>query len=71
MEMKDTMKQYKDRRAKDRKERWKENSSHGHYMVNLHGQFIKQTEEIAREERWNWLKNSGIMRETETLILAA
>ena len=57
------MKQYKDRRAKERKENWKEKV--------LHGQFIRQTEEIAGEERWKWLKNSGIKRETETLILAA
>ena len=63
MEMKETVKQYKDRRAKERKERWKEKV--------LHGQFIRQTEEIAGEERWKWLKNSGIKRETETLILAA
>ena len=61
--MKETVKQYKDRRAKERKENWKEKV--------LHGQFIRQTEEIAGEERWKWLKNSGIKRETETLILAA
>ena len=63
MEVKETVKQYKDRRAKERKENWKEKV--------LHGQFIRQTEEIAGEERWKWLKNSGIKRETETLILAA
>ena len=61
--MKETVKQYKDRRAKERKENWKEKV--------LHGQFIRQTEGIAGEERWKWLKNSGIKRETETLILAA
>ena len=63
MEVKETVKQYKNRRAKERKENWKEKV--------LHGQFIRQTEEIAGEERWKWLKNSGIKRETETLILAA
>ena len=63
IEVKEKVKQYKDRRAKERKENWKEKV--------LHGQFIRQTEEIAGEERWKWLKNSGIKRETETLILAA
>ena len=63
MEVKETVKEYKDRRTKERKESWKEKV--------LHGQFIRQTEEIAGEERWKWLKNSGIKRETETLILAA
>ena len=39
MEVKETVKQYKDRRAKERKENWKEKV--------LHGQFIRQTEELA------------------------
>ena len=63
MEVKETVKQYKDQRAKESKENWKEKV--------LHGQFIRQPEEIAREERWKWLKNCGIRREIETLILAA
>ena len=63
MEVKETMKEYKGQRTKERKESWKEKV--------MHSQFIRKTEEIAGEERLKMLKNSGIKRGTETFILAA
>ena len=63
MKVKETVKERKDRRTKECKERWKEKV--------LYGQFIQQIQEIAGEERWKWFKYSGIKKETETLILAA
>ena len=37
----------------------------------LHGQIYKQTEEVAGEEKWLWLRDGSIKRETESLIIAA
>ncbi len=49
-EVRETVREYKNRRAKERKENWKEKA--------LHGQFIRQTEETAGQERWKRLENS-------------
>ena len=53
----------KKRKRMERKENWKEKT--------LHGQFLRQTDDIAGEDRWLWLKQGNLKRETESLILAA
>ena len=53
----------KKRKRTERKENWKEKT--------LHGQFLRQTDDIAGEDRWLWLKQGNLKRETESLILAA
>ena len=53
----------KRRRAAERKERWKEKP--------MHGQFIRQTMDIADDMSWAWLRNGTLKRETESLITAA
>ena len=37
----------------------------------LHGQFPPQTEEAENQDRWQWLRNGTLKRETESLIFAA
>ena len=37
----------------------------------LHGQFVRQTENEAGSDRWSWLRNTGIKRGTESMIMAA
>jgi len=37
----------------------------------LHGQFIKQTEDIVNKERLSWLQEGSVKRETESFIFAA
>ena len=37
----------------------------------LHGQFFNQTEEVVGEEKWLWLRDGSIKRETKSLIMAA
>ena len=37
----------------------------------LHGQFSNQTEEVVGEEKWLWLRDGSIKRETKSLIMAA
>ena len=37
----------------------------------MHGQFVRQTEEILGNESWLWLKKGSVKRETESLIMAA
>ena len=37
----------------------------------LHGQFLRETGDLPEVERWTWLRDGSIKRETETLILAA
>ena len=38
---------------------------------NLNGQFFNLIKEVAGEEKWLWLRDMSIKRETESLILAA
>ena len=56
-------KDVKKQRKSKRMEKWKKKK--------LHGQFVRETEDIGGEKRWIWLKDGSIKRETETLILAA
>ena len=37
----------------------------------LHGQFVRQTKEVGNQDRWQWLRNGTLKRETESLIFAA
>ena len=36
----------------------------------LHGQFFNQIEDVAGEEKWLWLRDGSVKRETESLIMA-
>ena len=37
----------------------------------LHGQFVQQTKEVGNQDRWKWLRNGTLKRETESLTFAA
>ena len=37
----------------------------------LHGQYLRQTKEVRRDQCWAWLQNGDLKRETESLIVAA
>ena len=37
----------------------------------LHGQYLRQTKEVRKEQCWAWLQNGDLKRETESLIVAA
>ena len=36
----------------------------------LLGQFVRQTKEVGNQDRWQWLRNGTLKRETESLIFA-
>ena len=57
--------------VKEFKERRRNEQSNVLKQKKLHGQFFNQIEEIAGEEKWLWLRDGGIKRETESLIMAA
>ena len=59
----ETAVEYKIRKKNERKEQWREKV--------MHGQFVRQTEEILGNESWFWLKKGSLKRETESLIMAA
>ena len=40
-------------------------------MKVLHGQYLRQTKEVRRDQCWAWLQNGDLKRETESLIVAA
>ena len=62
-EVTETAKGFKKRKKNERKNNWKEKE--------LHGQYLRQTEEVAGPERWVWLKDGNLKRETESLIISA
>ena len=59
----DSEAEYKLRRKNDRYQAWKEKT--------LHGQCVRQTENEAGSDKWSWLRNTGIKRGTESMIMAA
>ena len=55
--------EFKMRKQNERRESWKDKTLHGHYL--------RQTENVAEQNRWMWLRKAGLKRETESLIMAA
>ena len=53
----------KEERENERQAAWKEKA--------LHGQFLRETEGMQDQRRWQWLKAGELKRETESLICAA
>ena len=37
----------------------------------MHGQCLRQTEEIRDDATWDWLRKGGLKKETEGMITAA
>ena len=37
----------------------------------LHGQCVRQTKKVRNQDRWQWLRNGTLKRETEDLVSAA
>ena len=37
----------------------------------IHGQYLRQTEEVRSDQCWAWFQNGYVKRETESLIMAA
>ena len=61
--MTESVKEFKERRGNEQRNVLKQK--------NLHGQFFNQIKEIEGEEKWLWLRDGSIKRETESLIMAA
>ena len=59
----ESVKEFKERRRNERSNVLKQKK--------LHGQFSNETEEVAGEEKWLWLRDGSIKRETASLIMAA
>ena len=57
--------------VKEFKERRRNERSNALKQKKLHGQFLNQIEGVAGEEKWLWLRDGSIKRETESLIIAA
>ena len=38
---------------------------------SLHGRFFNATDDVRDEKTWEWLRKSGIKKETEGLLMAA
>ena len=58
-------------RVLNAKQRIKRNRKAQLMENRLHCQFLRDTEEIADEKSWNWIRNGHLKRETESLIIAA
>ena len=58
----ESVKEFQERRRKERSNVLKQKKSHM--------KFFKQIEEVAGEEKWLWLRDGSIKRETESLIMA-
>ena len=54
---------YKENRSKSRREGWKNKT--------MHGQFLRQTNDLASNDTWQWLQRGELKKETEGMIMAA
>ena len=59
----ENLQEYQKRRQEEKIRNWKEKA--------LHGEFVRQTADVAGEDSWTWLRNGFLKKETEGLILAA
>ena len=56
--------------VKEFKERRRNEQSNVLKQKELHGQFFNQIEEVKGKEKWLWLRDRSVKRETESLIMA-
>ena len=54
---------YKKEKAERRKRDW--------YAKTMHGQFMRQTSQLASKESWQWLERGELKKETEGMLMAA
>ena len=59
----ESLEDYKKKIYEEKVKNWKEKP--------VHGEFVRQTSEVAGDESWRWLRNGFLKKETEGLILAA
>ena len=59
----ENLQDYQRRRKEEKVRNWKEKA--------LHGEFVRQTWDVAGEESWRWFRNGFFKKGTEGLILAA
>ena len=57
--------------VKEFKQRRRNKRSNVLKQKKLHRQFFNQIEDVAQEEKWLWLRDGSIKRETELLSIAA
>ena len=55
--------EYRNEQKETRMKNWKSKA--------MNGQHLRQTEENAAKETWQWMKRGSLKRETESLIIAA
>ena len=53
----------KKKKKEERHKQWKEKQ--------LHGKFIRETEEVRSEKTWGWIRKTYLRKETEGLVFAA
>ena len=54
---------YKERTSKPRMEGWQNKPTHG--------QFLRQTNDLSRDDTWQWLQGWELKKETDGMIMAA
>ena len=52
-------------------ERNKERRKEGWQTKVMHGQHVRQTNDLAAQNSWQWLRRGSLKRQTERLIIAA
>ena len=62
---------YEEETAKDYHQRIQEEKTENWKGKPLHGEFMRQVDEVMGEDSWRWLRNGFLKKETEGLILAA
>ena len=53
------------------KEKQKERRKEGWQTKVMHGQHLRQTNDFAAQNSWQWLRRGSLKRQTESLIIAA
>ena len=54
---------YRERTSKSKMEEWQSKPMHGH--------FLRQTNDLSRDDTWQWLQRWELKKETEGMIMAA
>ena len=57
------LKVYRERTSKSQREDWQNKP--------MHGQFLRQTKDLSRNDTWQWLQRGELKKETEGIIIAA
>ena len=66
-----TIQHYTGKQIEENRQRFREKQREGWRTKVMHGQHVRQINDFAAQNSWQWLRRGSLKRQTESLTIAA